>query len=121
MRLKRTSPRSRELRNVVEYEKRLLATHGKDWSRVALLAALRFLRHELATGQVFMHQAWSGPVFKSIYGAHPPVSLYTALPKRFCFVPVREAPAFLEKPCSKTLRRVRGKKKPYFWKLDFAA
>jgi hypothetical protein len=113
------APRSRELKNIVAYEKQLLALYGKDWSKATLLAALMFLKRELGIRDVFMHQAWSGTVFKGIGGSAPPVSLYTKLPKAFCFEPTQDVPEFLKKPCSKILRRFKKEKRPLFWRLQF--
>ncbi len=117
--LTRSRPRSRVLRNVVAYEAALFETCGRDWQRVCLLAALILLRDELGCGEVFMHQPGPGTALKGIRGTCPPRSLYSKLPKSFCFEATRETPEFLRRPASKILRRLRGTGKPLFWRLSF--
>jgi hypothetical protein len=59
-----------------------------------LTAALDFLHREIGIHRVFYHTFETGRAFKGIY-RDPPRSLYTTLPRRFCFQPTREAPRML--------------------------
>ncbi|MEM7439278.1 MAG: hypothetical protein AAF393_06740 [Pseudomonadota bacterium] len=118
--LRRAKTRRREMRTFADYQSRVLTTYGKDWPRATMLAALILLREELGIRDVWMHQAWSGPVLKIIPGTPPPVSLYTALPKAFCFEPTIDPPPFLLAPARKNLRRLRRDKRPEFWRLRFS-
>ncbi|MCP5086342.1 MAG: hypothetical protein GY952_06015 [Rhodobacteraceae bacterium] len=117
--LERRLPRSRDLRNVAAYEAALFEAYGRSWSRVCLLAALILLRDEFSCREVFLHQPSPGAALKDIRYARPPRSLYSQLPKSFCFKPTREVPDFLQRVQSKTLRRLRGKGGPLFWRLSF--
>ncbi|MCP5071906.1 MAG: hypothetical protein GY947_01260 [Rhodobacteraceae bacterium] len=117
--LTRQRPRSRDLRNVTAYETALVKAYGRDWQRVCLLAALILLVDEFGCHEVFMHQPDAGAALKDIRYSYPPRSLYSQLPKSFCFEPTRDVPEFLRRPASKTLRRLRGGGKPLFWRLSF--
>lgn len=116
--LRHLRPRSRALRDTQAYEAALTARYGKVWPRAMLLAVLMLLRDRLQIGRVFMHQPGPGAVLKRIEGPKPPVSLYSALPRSFCFAPTREVPAFLLPKRRKHLARL-PKDAPLFWKLAF--
>jgi hypothetical protein len=66
------------------------------WAEAMLWAALQFIREELGIRRVFYHSEAGGRLLKHIRWSAPPRSLYTELPRRFCFAPTRERPAFLE-------------------------
>ena len=67
------------------------------WDEAMLCAAIRFLVEELGIRRIFYHTPESGAFYKG-YGAEgAPRSLYTKLPKRFCFQSVEEGPGFLRK------------------------
>lgn len=116
--LRHLRPRSRALRDTQAYEAALAARYGKVWPRAVLLAALMLLRDRLGISTVYYHQPGPGAVLKWIDGAKPPVSLYSALPKAFCFKPTREGPPFLRPGRRKHLARL-PKDAPLFWKLAF--
>lgn len=59
-------------------------------------AAMVFLRDELGLRRIYYQTAESGPLLKRIGGMTPPLSLYTDLPRRFCFQKTSEPPAFIE-------------------------
>jgi len=120
VRLRRQKPKSRELRNLERYQATLIKRYVKDWEKVTLFAALKLLREEFGCRTIYMHQPKTGVKLKSIrWGAHPPRSIYTKLPRTFCFQPTDMVPAFLERIQSKNLRALRRDKVPIFWKLDF--
>lgn len=112
------APRSRELAQLRAYEAGLLARYGKIWPRAMLLATLMLLRDEFACRTVWMHQPKAGAIYKGIDGVHPPRSLYTSLPKSFCFEPTQAVPPFLQREKRRKLRRL-GAKEPLFWRLGF--
>ncbi|MEM9343726.1 MAG: hypothetical protein AAGA87_11840 [Pseudomonadota bacterium] len=116
--LTRTTPQTREAKNVRAYAAELSRTYAKAWPTVALFAALVMLVDELGVRTIWMHQPAAGAVLKDICGTHPPRSLYTQLPKRFGFCPVREAPPFLLRPRRTALARIGHFKSPLFWKLS---
>jgi hypothetical protein len=92
--------------DIVEYCERHLAPHRERWDEAMLSATLFFLREELGIAGIWTHTARSGIVLKRIYGA-PPVSLYSDLPKRFCFREGESLPEFLARE-KKSVRRLRG-------------
>jgi hypothetical protein len=93
--------------DIVEYYERHLAPHREHWDEAMLSTAIFFLREELGMSDIWMHTPRSGLFLKKMdgYGA-PPVSLYTDLPRRFCFHETGTLPAFLARG-KKTIRRLR--------------
>lgn len=114
-----SAPQSRERRVFEAYSTALFQRYRKSWARVAMFAALRLLRQEFAIRDVFMHQPATGACLKSIRGSLPPRSIYTSLPKSFCFAPTAEAPAFLERARKRPLAKLRRTRHPLFWHLGF--
>ena len=114
--LAQQQPRARHLRNAKLYDAALRAAYGKLWPRAMLLAALILLRDELGVGEVYMHMPETGRRLKRIDGLAPPVSLYSALPKRFGFAPVSHAPVFLRKRRRRDLS-VLERAGPMFWHM----
>lgn len=115
--LRDSQPRSRDLAQMERYEAGLVAQYGRIWSRVMLLATLVVLREWLHVGRVWMHRPDTGVVLKRIAGAAPPRSLYSALPKAFCFAPTRVRPQMLHRLPARVTKRL-PKEGPVFWALD---
>ncbi|MEL7278852.1 MAG: hypothetical protein AAGK79_00740 [Pseudomonadota bacterium] len=111
-------PRSRVLRNTQAYEAGLTAQYDKVWAKALLTHVLILLRDRLGLRDVFMHQPVPGAMLKSIDRRLPPRSLYTDLPKSFCFTPTRDVPDFLRIKRRKHLRQL-DRKAPLFWKMTF--
>jgi hypothetical protein len=90
---------------------------GKIWSELLMAAALWFVREELGVRDVWFHTYDSGCELKRIKGDRPPKSLYTSLPRKFCYTATREPPRFLQR--DKSFRRaVRGKPAPQWFHLQ---
>jgi len=90
---------------------------GKLWDELLLSAALWFSREELGIHKVWYHTADSGSELKRIKEDLPPRSVYTTLPRRFCFNTTQEQPEFLL--ADKSYRRaVRGKPLPQWFHLE---
>lgn len=69
---------------------------ASHWSEATLAAAIHVLRHELGVHRIYYHSWRSSLRLKHLdedWG--PPRSLYTDLPRRFCFQPTSERPALL--------------------------
>lgn len=124
-----SNPRLRELRAHQAYQRALVAQYAKVWPEAMLLATLVVIRDVLGLRRVWMHQPESGAVFKGIRRALPPRSLYTRLPKRFCFAPSQDVPDMLGakrgcrrlRPQNQRLKTVRGLARagrPVMWRLD---
>ncbi|WP_020559684.1 hypothetical protein [Thiofilum flexile] len=75
-----------------------LRPYARVWSEAILAAAVRFIRHELGIGKVFYNSFETGNKLKGLERETdlPPRSLYTELPKKFCFEPTHKAPNFLQ-------------------------
>jgi hypothetical protein len=101
-----------DLRKVEAYLQQTLARYEAIWAPAMLLAALQLLWEEVGVEQIFYHTYETGCLLKN---CRPPRSLYTSLPKRFCFQSTEEAPAFLRPHLYKN-RRLRGKTLR-FWQL----
>lgn len=98
------------LQTTQEYCHFLLRRYSATWAEAMLWAAITFLREELGLHRIYYHSAESGRLLKGITGNQPPRSLYTDLPRKFCFVPTAEAPEFLlcDHRASKTMRQQAG-------------
>lgn len=83
-------------RRIRMYVDQALRTHQDVWDEAMLAATLHFLRSELGVRTVYHHTAQTGAMVKRIKGRAPPRSLYSQLPKKFCFTPTQESPEFLK-------------------------
>ena len=92
-----------------------LKQYQKIWDEAILSLAIHFAKEELGLDMIYHHDFDSGNVLKDLEYGKPPKSLYTQLPKRFCFEQTDRAPEMLrnEKYLKKTLRNKRLK----WWKL----
>lgn len=101
------------------YVEGVLQPYARLWDQAMLSAAIFFIRRELGLRRIFYHTWDSGNALKNINADFfaPPRSLYTSLPKQFCFQPTDEAPCFLRD--RKTQKRLRkAKVTPRFWQLE---
>ena len=102
---------------VLEYTQQILQPYVAIWREATLMAAVQFIRNELGLRTIYYHDFETGNALKGLNYSKPPRSLYSELPKQFCFKRVQGAPAFLQQ--DKGARRVLKKiKPPYFFKLD---
>ena len=90
---------------VIRYVDSILRQHEAMWDEAMLSATLWFLREELGVRKIYYHTHKSGAVLKDISGNLPPRSLYTKLPKRFCFNETDEVPGLLRKNVRSVARR----------------
>lgn len=96
-------------RELERYITDVLAPHMGIWDEAVLFAAIWFLREEIGIRRIFYHTFDSGNWLKRIGSfRQPPRSLYTTLPRRFCFRECDETPKLLHQPRS---RRVRARQK----------
>lgn len=79
------------------YAKEILAPYYRMWDEAALTAAIQFATDELGIRNIYYHAFETGNVLKGINYGHPPRSLYTDLPRRFCFEQTHEMPVMLQK------------------------
>ena len=72
-----------------------LEPRAKHWSRTIMTATLWFLLEELGIKTIFFHTHETGQKMKQIRYSAPPRSIYTDLPKSFCFRTTHNGPRFL--------------------------
>ncbi len=77
-----------------KYFRQILMPYMKLWDEAMLTAAVHFIRDELGIHNIFYHSYETGCALKK---CHPPHSLYTRLPRQFCFKKTAEAPQFLQR------------------------
>lgn len=80
---------------VIRYVDSVLRQHEAIWDEAMLAATLWFLRKEIGVGTIYYHTHETGASLKKISGRLPPRSLYTKLPRKFCFTETEQAPGFL--------------------------
>lgn len=81
--------------HVIRYVDSILRAHQKVWDEAMLSATVWFLRKELGVQTIYYHTHTSGARLKNIHGCLPPRSVYSRLPKRFCFRPTAHRPSFI--------------------------
>ena len=99
------------------YVKHVLSDHMAIWSEAMLSATIWFLRQELGLREIYYHEFDSGNVMKGLRSTQPPRSLYTTLPKKFCFQQGFEPPAFIKAGNPKKFRAIMDKEDVSFWRL----
>ncbi|MEM9257678.1 MAG: hypothetical protein AAGA91_19740 [Pseudomonadota bacterium] len=94
----------------LEYLEGELGRHLGIWSEAMLNATLQFLTEELGLKSIYYHSFETGTQLKNINYSKPPRSLYSDLPKQFCFQKTEEAPEFLarDKHARRVLKKVRN-------------
>ena len=97
------------------------ARFGKVWAEATMLAALAVARNLLRARRIWLHQPHSGAKLKRITDRLPPRSIYTDLPRRFCFEPTHRAPEILYRARSQAVHRLRRQHLPVFWMMDLEA
>ena len=108
-----------EVFNVIEmlqYTGELLAKYQKCWMEITLFYTIELIKEEIGIGNIFYHSYETGALLKNINGRLPPRSLYTQLPKKFCFKPCNAGPSFIMKD-KKAKRRLKKAKNASWYKL----
>ncbi len=106
---------------IIDFVAGTKARYGRIWAEATLLAAIAVARNLLGGRRVWIHQPHTGAKLKRITDRQPPRSIYTDLPRRFCFQPTDRAPDLLYRSRSQAVRRLRRKRQPVFWELDLEA
>lgn len=102
--------------DLIKYVKDVLMPYVELWDEAMLAASLHFIHEELGIYTVYYHTYETGCRLKKI-GGRPPRSLYTSLPKRFCFTETDESPRFLQ--ADRGFKRIiRKVPEPKWYKLD---
>ncbi len=106
------------LDEIERYIDRVLAPYMNLWQEAMLSASIDFIHRELGIGTIYYHSHETGGVVKRIDYGQAPRSLYTQLPKRFCFDRTQSAPAFLQDNKG-FRRRIKKVKNPCWYRLMF--
>jgi hypothetical protein len=91
---------------VIEYVDTVLRPHVRLWAEATLCVTLWVLLERLGIREVWFH-TFEGSRLKGDDCA-PPRSIYTDLPRKFCFSQTREAPGFLHWKDSPALKQGLG-------------
>lgn len=86
-----------EKHRLIRYVDSILRRHEEIWDEAILAATIWFLREEIGVKTIFYHTYESGARLKEIRFGLPPRSVYSKLPKRFCFEETDQRPGFLPK------------------------
>jgi hypothetical protein len=103
-------------RHLLAYFESILATYQQIWAEAMLAATLWFIREELGICTIYYHTWDSGNRLKGFdrWETLPPRSLYSALPKRFCFAETDKPPSFLQRDWGRRIKRLNAEK-PLQW------
>lgn len=77
------------------YWKEFMEPASRIWDEAMLSATIRFIREELGLPRIFFHSPETNCHYKKGGAEDAPRSVYTRLPKRFCFRPSTDLPEFL--------------------------
>ena len=113
---KKEQEKKRLLLAISEYMEKTLARYYRLWDEAALSAAIGFVIDELGIGRIYYHTFETGSLLKGMRNSHPPRSLYTDLPRRFCFELTDEAPRMFGKSAA-AKRKLRKARDPRWYHL----
>lgn len=103
---------------VIDYVEITLKNYFEFWDEAIFTAAIQFIKEELGISNIYYHTYKTGKRLKNIDGM-PPKSLYTTLPKKFCFEETDIEPEFLNK--DKKFKRIKKAVRNLSWyKLDLS-
>jgi hypothetical protein len=88
-----------------QYFEDVLLPETRRWAETMLTATLWFLLNEIGIRSIFYHTFESGSKLKHIREWQPPRSLYTDLPKKFCFETTHNGPLFIRDSAKRDLRQ----------------
>lgn len=71
-----------------------------------MTATIWFLVHELGIKAIFFHTFESDQILKKIGEDPPPKSIYTDLPKKFCFEETHNGPLFIRDSARRELKEL---------------
>ncbi len=102
-----------EVSAMCRYYESVLSRHTDFWAEAMLTAAIGFIRDELGFSTIFYHDYETGKALKHIGRRGPPRSLYTDLPRKFCFQETDSGPQYVI--THKEVRRLWKKLKHKKW------
>lgn len=99
---------------MLKYTQDVLSRHNKNWQEITLYYAIKLIQEEIGINKIYYHSYETGALLKNIEGRLPPKSLYTDLPKRFCFTPCDTGPKFITKDCRVKRKLKKAKSENWF-------
>jgi hypothetical protein len=105
--------------DIIMYVEHVLNDHIQLWDEAILAATIWFLHEELGIRTIYYHTFETGNKLKkmNLAYARPPRSLYTSLPRKFCFEKTHTFPEwFLRDNCKRT-RSLKKMGELVFWRL----
>ena len=112
----RPGPTSASARAWKQYIDELLEPHIRQWDEAMLTAAISYLARHVGIRDIYFHTFQGGAQMKHMRTPswQPPRSLYTKLPRRFCFQETPHAPHFIRKEKAPRVRKAL-EEKPVRW------
>jgi len=104
-------------KRMFEYTKNLLDKYQKCWHETTLFYAIKLIREEIGIKNIFYHSFKTGAVLKNMGDWLPPRSLYTDLPKQFCFSQCDQGPEFIIRN-AKIKRKLKKLKDAHWFQLN---
>jgi hypothetical protein len=95
--------------DMLTYTDSILKRYTKIWSETMLFSTIQFIKHELGINNIYYHSFETGRCLKNLRDSCPPRSLYTDLPKKFCFDKISCGPSFImnDKFAKRRLKKVK--------------
>jgi hypothetical protein len=106
----------REAKNLRVYMENVLMPYYELWDEAAMMAAIQFALDEIGVKTIYYHTFDTGNVLKGMRTSHPPKSLYTKLPRKFCFELTNKAPKMFDKSTA-AKRKLRKARNPRWFRL----
>lgn len=106
-------------RDIIQYVDTDLADHIGIWDEAMLSATIWFLLEELGIKTIYYHTFETGNRLKYMGSSYsrPPRSLYTKLPRRFCFEMTEEGPRWILSGKRSRTRSLKKLGPLTFWRL----
>ncbi len=100
----------------ITYAEKVLKPFYDLWSEAMLTAAIDFIYTELGIKNIYYHTHETGQKIKQIDGGAPPRSIYSDLPRKFCFQMTDKDPDFIKEDRF-FIRKKRSLKQVAWYKL----
>ena len=99
-----------ETEHAIAFCQAFIEAFNRVWHEAMLSAAVQFSFDELGLSKLYYHSFETGAKMKNISYCLPPRSLYTELPRMFCFCSTQMPPKFLqsEKRLKRRFRKLNG-------------
>ena len=102
-----------------KYNEKVLEPVSRRWTETTLTAAIWFLLKEIGISTIFFHTQEAGQRLKRIDGTSPPRSIYTSVPRKFCFEKTHNGPIFVRDSAKTDLRKTFMEPDTVWWVHEF--